>query len=122
MRNPTTRVDGKPFEVTEFNHRRIDRMEMPPGTVVETGGQQCELIDVSALGAQLQSQAAIRPSQALELAWRRNGRLVEAKGVVVWAQARLSGPSLMYRAGVQFHEPVSLRDTGFVDEDFGLPA
>ena len=44
------------------------------------------------------------------------------KGLVVWSQASLAGTRLLYTVGVQFFGPVSLRDTGFLDEDFGLPS
>ena len=85
-------------------------------------GHLSDLIDVSALGAQIQSPSSMRPSQSMKLAWSRNGRLVETKGIVVWAQAILSGANLVFRAGVEFRDPVSLRDTGYLEEDFGLPS
>ena len=97
---------------------------MPPSsrTIVETNGQVGHLLDVSPLGARVETRGSIRPNEELRLAWRKNGRLVETTGVVVWSQANLAGNQLSYRAGNEFLEPVSLRDTGFVGEDFGLPA
>jgi hypothetical protein len=100
----------------------MERVPMPTGTSVEADGRRSELLDVSALGAKIESQSSVRPGQCISLAWRRNGCLVETKGVVVWAQAIFSEASLVYRAGVEFIELVSLRDTGYLEEDFGLPS
>ena len=83
MHSQTKHVGVNAPAVEEPNKRRIQRIPMPPGTVAETNGHsQCELIDVSALGAQIRSPCSIRPSQALNLTWRRNGQLVETKGIV----------------------------------------
>ena len=102
--------------------RRVARVPLLPATPVSANGQEGHLVDVSPLGAQIQSGNSIRPSQQLTLTWHSKGRRIETSGVVMWSRASQAGKRLLYTAGVEFKEPVSLRDTGYVEDDFGLSA
>jgi len=83
--------------------RRAPRFRMVEKTVITIDAQAGTLIDLSTIGAQLVSQAAVKPGQELRLILTDVSGNVKFLGKVVWASFEIppSGTP-RYRAGAEF--------------------
>jgi hypothetical protein len=86
--------------------RREPRYRARPGVEIQLDGNPVTLIDVSIIGAQVLSPAALRPDQRVRLTVPRDEGPLRFRGMVAWARFELPkagerrGPH--YRAGVEF--------------------
>ena len=83
--------------------RRAPRFRMPEKTVISIDAQAGTLIDLSTIGAQLVTQATVKPGQELKLILTDASGNVKFVGKVVWASFEIppSGAP-RYRAGAEF--------------------
>ena len=81
-------------------------------------GVASRLVDVSALGAQIVSPAALRPNHCVSIALPGGSREITCEGRIVWVQMELSRTeaSAIYRAGVRFVDVNPRAITVFVSE------
>jgi hypothetical protein len=88
--------------------RRVPRIRMKPGIEVQVDGSPAQLVDLSTLGAQVVSGAALKPNQRVRfsLPSDASARLV---ATVAWANFELpkGKPLPQYRAGLEFANPDS---------------
>ena len=83
--------------------RRAPRFKMADKTGISIDGNAGTIIDLSSIGAQVVSTAALKPSQDLRLTLTDGSGNVRFNGKVAWASFEIppnSGPR--YRAGLEF--------------------
>ena len=81
--------------------RRAPRFKMAPNVTAQVGGKTAMLIDLSIVGAQVVSPAALKPNQQVAVALHHEADSFMAS--VVWTSFEIppnSGPR--YRAGLDF--------------------
>ena len=98
--------------------RQARRVKIDSSAEVLVDGIASTLVDVSALGAQIVSPAALRPNRCVRIQLPNGTHRLSCEGRIVWAQlesARADAPAT-YRAGVRFVD-VNLPDiTTFVSQ------
>ena len=83
--------------------RRAPRFKMAPNVMAQIDGKNAFVIDLSAVGAQVVSPAALKPSQKIAVALPDEVMHVRFTALVVWTSFEIppnSGPR--YRAGLDF--------------------
>jgi len=83
--------------------RRAKRFKMSPHTVATVSGKTAVLIDLSTVGAQVVSPAAVKPRQAIAIGLMDREGSLSLTATVAWTSYEIppnSGPR--YRAGVEF--------------------
>ena len=83
--------------------RRAPRFKMAPNVTAEVGGKTAMLIDLSIVGAQVVSPAALKPNQTVAVALPDEVGSTRFTASVVWTSFEIppnSGPR--YRAGLDF--------------------
>lgn len=99
---PATRV-ADAAAAAAAKQRQARRVKMTDGTKVVVDDSEGTLVDLSTLGAQVVSPAALRPDSAVRLVLPHDNGVAHAARVVwVIAEPSPSRQSAMYRAGVQF--------------------
>ena len=78
-------------------------------------GHSATLVDVSALGAQVQSEHVLRPNQQVRVVLRSNTGPLTVTANIVWSAFELA-PAARYRAGIAFAEPVPHEINNFIAE------
>jgi len=68
-------------------------------------GERSALIDLSVTGAQVLLSVRIRPNEPVRLVLSSDAGDKRLQGATVWSVAMPVGPSIHYRAGVQFANP-----------------
>jgi hypothetical protein len=94
--------------------RRAPRFRMADKTGISIDGRAGTIIDLSTIGAQLVSQAAVKPHQELRLILTDSAGNLKFTGKVVWASFEIppsGGPR--YRAGVEFVDADAAAIDGF---------
>lgn len=86
--------------------RRAERIRMPAGVSVTVDGNPAELVDLSAVGAQVLSKMILRPNQRVRLQLLEGSpearRALRCSGSVVWASFEMpTGQPPRYRAGLR---------------------
>jgi hypothetical protein len=86
--------------------RRAERIRLLAGVSVTVDGNPAELIDLSAVGAQVLSKMILRPNQRVRLQLLEGApdarRAVRCSGSVVWAAFEMpAGQPPRYRAGLK---------------------
>src|SRR5436190_2292684 len=85
--------------------REAARVRMEPGLEIAVDGNTATLVDLSSVGAQVISGAALKPNQRVRVALTDDAATVRLGGSVVWASFEISKNGPKYRAGVQFVKP-----------------
>jgi hypothetical protein len=83
--------------------RRAPRFKMAPNVTAQVAGKTAMLIDLSIVGAQVVSPAALKPNQTVDVALPDESRSMRFNASVVWTSFEIppnSGPR--YRAGLEF--------------------
>jgi hypothetical protein len=83
--------------------RRAPRFKMAANVAVQIDGKNAMLIDLSIVGAQLVSAAALKPNQRIALALADGSGTIRFEATVVWTSFEIqpnAGPR--YRAGLDF--------------------
>ena len=91
--------------VDQRGTRRAPRFKMAPKVMTLVDGKHATLIDLSTIGAQIVSPAALRPNQMIPMALSDEVGVVKFSAEVAWTSFEIppnSGPR--YRAGVEFVE------------------
>jgi hypothetical protein len=90
--------------------RRAERVRVTADERALIDGQPVTLIDLSAVGAQVRSNAVLKPRQRIRLVLPPERGSLKAVAVVAWSTFEI-GPTPTYRAGVAFTraipEPIS---------------
>jgi hypothetical protein len=81
--------------------RRAPRFRIRDGVQVSIDDQLASLVDLSVVGAQVASTAALKPKQQVEIKLGASAQL-EVSGFVVWAKLELTRSGPTYRAGIEF--------------------
>ena len=82
--------------------RRAERVRVASGVPVTVDGNAAELVDLSAVGAQVVSKIVLRPNQHVRLALPEGKRSLRFAGSVVWATFEMpQGQQPRYRAGLK---------------------
>jgi hypothetical protein len=93
--------------------RRIARVRMAEGTEVQLDGRPAALIDLTPLGAQILSAAALKPLQRLKVGLADSRGVVRLDGHVVWAFFETTKDEPRYRAGIEFKDAERKAVEGF---------
>jgi hypothetical protein len=91
--------------VDQRGTRRAPRFKMAPKVMAFVDGKPAMLIDLSTIGAQIVSPAALRPNQIIPMTLSDEAGVVKFNAEVAWTSFEIppnSGPR--YRAGVEFVE------------------
>ena len=96
--------------------RRAPRFKMAPNVTAQVAGKTATLIDLSIVGAQVVSPAALKPNQTVAVALPGEGGDTRFTASVVWTSFEIppnSGPR--YRAGLDFPDADAERVIGFCE-------
>ena len=94
---------AKPPALDQRGTRRAPRFKMAPNVTAEVAGKTAILIDLSLVGAQVVSPAALKPNQTIAVALPDHAGSTRFTASVVWTSFEIppnSGPR--YRAGLDF--------------------
>lgn len=95
-----------PAELDFIGTRRASRHPIDDGMEVHIDGKPGTLVNLSLVGAQIITGAALKPTQRIRIAFGDESVSIRGSAVVVWASFEMpkgSGPR--YRAGVDFVDP-----------------
>ncbi len=93
-------------------------MDRRPITV---NGERSLLIDLSATGAQVLLSVRVRPNEPVRMVLPSEAGDKRFQGTAVWAIAMPVGPSIHYRAGVQFSKPDAKWIEAYCEQYGGRP-
>jgi len=82
--------------------RRAPRVRIKDGVEVSVDGNAAQLVDLSAIGAQVISQAVLRPNQRVRIALSDDAGVVRCNASVAWASFEIPKATPRYRAGIEF--------------------
>jgi hypothetical protein len=99
--------------------RGTTRVRVEAGLEISVDGNAATLIDLSGVGAQVISSAALKPNQRIRLALTDDAASIRLSGSVVWASFEISKNGPRYRAGVQFVKPDTQAIEAFCDRHKG---
>jgi predicted regulator of Ras-like GTPase activity (Roadblock/LC7/MglB family) len=103
--------------------RRAPRFKMAEKTDISIDGKSGMLIDLSTIGAQLVSQAAVKPNQELKLILTDVAGNVKFLGKVVWASFEIPpNGTPRYRAGAEFLDADATAIDAFIQRHKVPPA
>ena len=91
--------------VDQRGTRRAPRFKMAPKVMALVDGKHATLVDLSTIGAQIVSPAALKPNQMIPMTLSDEVGVVKFSAEVAWTSFEIppnSGPR--YRAGVEFVE------------------
>lgn len=88
--------------VDQRGTRRAPRVKIRERVTVLVDGKTATLVDLSTVGAQVVSPGALKPSQAVQVAFADGGDNVTCRASVVWTAFEMSGARPRYRAGLDF--------------------
>jgi hypothetical protein len=82
--------------------RRAARYRMGEGTEAQIDGASAQVIDLSVMGAQIVSAAALRPQQRVRITLADHAGVMRFNGEITWASFEIPNSTPRYRAGVEF--------------------
>src|SRR5437660_11209519 len=93
-------------ESVEVNTRRAPRFKVVDPAQAAIDGTATNLIDVSALGAQVISEPVLRPKQRIKVTITEDQAVLQFVARVAWSvyEKLKSSPTAHYRAGLEFDE------------------
>jgi hypothetical protein len=94
-----------PSSIDYRGTRRAARYRVVQGTGALVDGAEAEIIDLSAMGAQVLVRAALRPQQRIRVALSDDSGVVKLNAEVAWVRFEIPKSTPRYRAGVQFRDP-----------------
>ena len=95
-------------ELDRRGTRRVPRYRVSTSVEALVDGTRVNLIDLSALGAQIVSQAVLKPNQRVRISFSDPEGTLRCGATVVWASFEIpKGSTARYRAGLEFVEPES---------------
>lgn len=98
-------ADAEPAErpaIDRHGTRRAERVRLIAGVIVTVDGSPAELVDLSAVGAQVVSRIVLRPNQRVRLSLPEGTSVLRCAGAVVWASFEMPpGQPPRYRAGLR---------------------
>jgi hypothetical protein len=109
-------VDEPRKALDQRGTRRAPRIRIREQVEVLVDGNAAELIDLSAVGAQVLSQKMLKPNQRIRLTLPEGKKAIRCTGSIAWASFEMpKGQSPRYRAGIELQgtDPIAL--TGFAD-------
>jgi hypothetical protein len=106
---------AKPARSLDPGTRRAPRFLMKESTQAEVDGQAAQLVNLSAIGAQLIAPGSIKPKRAVTVTLGPPRKPVVLSGTVVWARAELSRTGPVSRIGVEFDDPDTRTVETFLD-------
>jgi hypothetical protein len=96
--------------------RRAERFRMELGVAVTVDGNPAELVDLSAIGAQVVSRIVLKPNQKVRVVLPEETRPLRCGGSVVWASFEMPpGQPPRYRAGLKLQGLDAEAVLGFVE-------
>ena len=87
--------------------RRAARYQILEGTAALVDGTEAEIVDLSAIGAQVIVRAALRPKQRIRVALSDDAGVVKLNAEVAWVRFEIPKSTPRYRAGVEFRNAES---------------
>ena len=109
-------VDEPKKTLDQRGTRRAPRIRIRDKVEVLVDGNAAELIDLSAVGAQVLSSKTLRPNQRIRLTLPEGKKAIRCTGSIAWASFEMpKGETPRYRAGIELSgtDPVAI--TGFAD-------
>ncbi len=96
--------------------RRAERFRLNDGVAVTVDGNAAEIVDLSAVGAQVISKIVLKPNQKVRVVLPEETRVLRCGGSVVWATFEMpAGKPPRYRAGLRLQGLDADAMQGFVD-------
>lgn len=93
--------------------RRAPRFKIKPSADATVDGQQALIVDLSTVGAQVLSAAAMKPSQRVKVSLADDLGQVRFDADVAWASFEMQPKGPRYRAGLAFIEADASRLEGY---------
>jgi len=93
--------------------RRAPRTRIVDAVEVLIDGNPALLVDLSAVGAQVVSQAVLRPNQRVRMTLSDDAAVVRFNASVVWASFEIPKATPRYRAGIEFTDADGAAVTAF---------
>jgi hypothetical protein len=86
--------------------RRAPRFRLREGVEIQLDGNPASIVDLSSVGAQVVSQAVLRPNQKVRVSIPSDEFVMRFRGAIAWAKFELSRGEAppRYRAGVEFSD------------------
>ena len=101
--NTTVAVEAPPQQPLDWRGtRRAPRIRIADGIEVLVDGNAAQLVDLSAIGAQVTSPIVLRPSQRVRMALSDDLGAVRFNASVAWASFEMPVGTPRYRAGLEF--------------------
>jgi CheY-like chemotaxis protein len=84
--------------------RRAPRHRVRSGVEIQVDGNPANVVDLSAVGAQVLSSTILRPNQKVRVSVPNDDFVMRFRGAIAWAKFELPAPTSppRYRAGVEF--------------------
>jgi hypothetical protein len=95
--------------------RRAARVRIRDGVECLIDGNPALLVDLSTIGAQVISQAVLRPNQRVRMTVGDEGGVVRFNAAVAWASFEIPTGTPRYRAGIEFTDADAGAMTTFAD-------
>ena len=96
--------------------RRAPRVRIREKVEVLVDGNAAELIDLSAVGAQVLSPKMLKPNQRIRLTLPEGKKAIRCTGSIAWASFEMpKGESPRYRAGIELQGTDPVAVTSFAD-------
>lgn len=100
--------------------RRAPRYRVRSGIEILLDGNAANIIDLSAVGAQVISPTVLRPNQKLRISLPTQEFMMRFRGAVAWAKFELPRPPAtapQYRAGIEFADSDSAAIESFSEKN-----
>ena len=95
--------------------RRAERFVIKGNVEVQIDGNPATLVNISVVGAQITSPAALRPNQRVRMSLLESARPIRFNGVVAWATFEMPKEGPRYRAGINFYDAAPDAVTRFIE-------
>lgn len=106
-----------PAPLDKKGTRRAPRYAIRDSVEVSIDGKPAQLVDLSAVGAQVVSPSLLRPNQRVRVTFADEHASTRAIGSIAWAEFQMPGRSSTphYRAGVEFLDVDAKAISAFCD-------
>lgn len=96
-------ADGTKPELDQRGTRRAPRTRIKDGVEIAVDGNAAELVDLSAVGAQVVSPTVLKPNQRVRIVLGEGKGSVKCAGAIAWAAFEMPrGLPTRYRAGINW--------------------
>jgi hypothetical protein len=97
-------VPELPRDLDWHGTRRAPRHRLQSGIEIHVDGNPVEIVDMSAVGAQVIAATILRPNQRVRISVPTDDFVMRFRGTVAWAKFELPKPPQppRYRAGIEF--------------------